>query len=79
MTAMDQNGNSRQLGLVENALVEMSHNEIDTHVILDDFSQILEQVNQDSPVNIVGIIGLNALASFDAVVDIANNKLYFKR
>jgi predicted aspartyl protease len=79
MTAMDQNGNARQLGLVENALVKISHNEIGTHVILDDFSQILEQVNQDSSVNIVGIIGLNALANFDAVIDIANNTLYLKK
>jgi predicted aspartyl protease len=78
LTSFDQSGNQRQLGLIKNVNVALSNRVLQKKVFVDDFKQLLMQVNQDSSDNIIGLLGFHALASIDGIIDVANQVLYIK-
>ncbi len=78
LTSFDQSGNQRQLGLIDNVNVSLSNRPLKTKVFVDDFKQLLIQVNQDNPDNIIGLFGFHALANIDGIIDVANQLLYIK-
>ncbi len=78
LTSFDQSGNQRQLGLIDNVNVSLSNRTLKTKVFVDDFKQLLIQVNQDNPDNIIGLFGFHALANIDGIIDVANQLLYIK-
>jgi len=78
MVGYDETGVERQIGLIEKGHILLGDKSMRRQLLVDDFSNILNQVNASRNIKVVGLIGLNALTELSAIIDIKNRKLYIK-
>jgi|GEM_PF-5614038 len=78
MVGYDETGVERQIGLIEQGDISIGGQSFKRHLLVDDFSNLLEQINASRKKKVVGLIGLNVLSGLSALVDIKNQKLYIK-
>jgi predicted aspartyl protease len=79
LMAMEESGSTRQLGLAPNVMIKLGGLQITRDVLLDNFSELLEQINTDDSFNIYGVIGLQQLGKMAGIIDFSQNTLYLKK
>jgi len=79
MVGFDETGVERKIGLIENGHILLGGKSMKMHLLVDDFSNLLSQVNALGNTKVVGLVGLNTLAELSAIIDIKNKKLYIKQ
>ena len=78
MAGYDESGIERKIGLIEDGYILLGGKSMKRHLLVDDFSNLLNQVNASRDIKVVGLVGLNALTELSAIIDIKNRKLYIK-
>jgi predicted aspartyl protease len=78
LIAISENGETRQLGLIKEAKIKIANIDLKIEILIDDFSHILTQINENISTEIIGVIGFNVLANLNGIINFEKNELYIK-